>query len=1060
MDIADKDLVAEFVIESQEGLANVESQMLSIEAAGADVDTDLVNSVFRTMHSIKGAAGFLGLDRIGTLAHSLEEILNNLRNREMIPTTELISTILRAADFMTKLIDEVETSNDADVTPYVSELQQFRPGTTQAPAAAPAAEVADQPAPVEDNSPATTNTTGAAPATTASSAAVSIQLSDAVREFLIECYENLDQMDRDLMQLEQDPSASQLVRNIFRTIHTIKGGAGFLGLAELEHLTHVAEDLLGKVRSGERAFNRTICNALLATIDKCREGLAMVESTGNTSALSPDAVIEMLWQADKAETEANTTPTAENVEATSTPIEAAVAETHDSASAAPAKSATPAAQLSGPAAIAEASPPTNTTATNSSDKSSVSAGESTIRVDVELLDKLMTRVGELVLARNQILQYTSKQDDSNFTSTAQRLNLITTELQESVMKTRMQPIGNVWSKFPRVVRDLSTQLGKQVRIEMEGKETELDKTIIESIKDPLTHLVRNSVDHGIESPETRVAAGKPAEGCLTLRAYHEGGQVNIEISDDGGGLNFERIRKKAIERGLVTPEAAARMSEREAANLILLPGFSTAEKVTAVSGRGVGMDVVKTNIERIGGTLDLQSRMGQGTTVKIKIPLTLAIIPALVVTCGGDRYAIPQVSLLELVRLEGDQARKRIENIHGAPVYRLRGQLLPLVYLREVLNSIPSNAEPTISGQVPTSSGTLNLDFVVAKGKHLAWKTRLRNFLNGGDNLTFDEAVSYRSCALGKWLYSEGMRDYGHFAAVQQLEKLHSEMHTAVGNVIQFKEKSDVTQAEAGLRVVDELSDKVVARLNELEHSVGGSKATNIVVLRAEDRQFGLVVDSINDTEEIVVKPLSKQLKGIPAYAGATIMGDGRVALILDVLGAAQKAHIVTEHRDRTMADVGTATNEQDNSRQTMLLLAIGDRQVAMPISLVARLEEIPRENVEKSDHHEVIQYRGQIMPLVRLSDVLGIPSSDDPTQPLQIVVYSEGNHSLGFVVDRVADITDAEITATHDCDCEELLASAVIQEKVTDLLNLPTIIRRVAPKFFDAHHEEHQLAV
>lgn len=951
MDIADKELVAEFVIESQEGLANVEAQMLSIEAAGADVDTDLVNSVFRTMHSIKGAAGFLGLDRIGTLAHSLEEILNNLRNREMIPTTELISTILRAADFMTKLIDAVETSNDADVAPFVNELQQFRPGVTPPCAVVPAEESTMETVAIDNavqsndtSATATSVDANAESATTitpleassdvaASSAAVNVQLSDAVREFLIECYENLDQMDRDLMQLEQDPSANQLVRNIFRTIHTIKGGAGFLGLAELEHLAHVAEDLLGKVRSGERTFNRTMCNALLATIDKCREGLAMVESTGNTSALCPDAVIEMLWQADKAETETATTPSTEPAQATKSSPKPVATQVRESAVVSTPKPVAPTTQPTKPIGATETSSAASTSAANNSDKSNLSAGESTIRVDVELLDKLMTRVGELVLARNQILQYTSKQEDSNFTSTAQRLNLITTELQESVMKTRMQPIGNVWSKFPRVVRDLSTQLGKQVRIEMEGKETELDKTIIESIKDPLTHLVRNSVDHGIESAEARVAAGKPAEGCLTLRAYHEGGQVNIEICDDGAGLNFERIRKKAIERGLVTPEAAARMSERDACQMILLPGFSTAEKVTAVSGRGVGMDVVKTNIERIGGTLDLQSRMGEGTTVKIKIPLTLAIIPALVVTCGGDRYAIPQVSLLELVRLEGEQARKKIENIHGAPVYRLRGQLLPIVYLRD----------------------------------------------------------------------------------------------------------------ELGLKSAE---------------NVKNANVLNIVVLRAEDRQFGLVVDSINDTEEIVVKPLSKQLKGIPAYAGATIMGDGKVALIIDVLGAAQRAHVVTEHRDRGISDMAEISSDESTNRQSMLLLAIGDRQVAMPISLVARLEEIARENVEKSDHHEVIQYRGQIMPLVRLADVLGIPSQEDATQPLQIVVYSDGKHSLGFVVDRVADITDAEITVMHESDCEDFLASAVIQQRVTDLLNLPTIIRRVAPKFFGPQAGEHHLAV
>jgi two-component system chemotaxis sensor kinase CheA len=1041
MDVADKELVAEFVVESQEGLANVETQMLAIEASGANVDTDLVNSVFRTMHSIKGAAGFLGLDRIGSLAHSLEELLNNLRNREMIPTSELITTMLRAADYMKQLIDEVETSNDADVAPYVSELQQFRVGAQSAEeggasSAAPATAAPEPtPTPVAPEGDSTT----ASP------------MSEAVREFLIECYENLDQMDRELVALEQDPSAEQLLRNVFRTIHTVKGGAGFLGLGELEKLTHAAEDLLGKLRSGERAFNATISSALLATVDKCREGLKMVEETGGTSALNPQPVIDQLRDLDKADG----TPTAQ--EAASAPAPAPSSDVAPPVEA-PAKpaTATPVAPTSAPPVAAASSENAQ------GEKPTASASESTIRVDVDLLDKLMTRVGELVLARNQILQFTNSLDDSNFISTAQRLNLITTELQESVMKTRMQPIGNVWAKFPRVVRDLSTQLGKQVRIEMEGKETELDKTIIESIKDPLTHLVRNSVDHGVELPESRRAAGKPPEGCLTLRAYHEGGQVNIEISDDGAGLDVDRIRKKAVEKGLVSADQATRMSDREAAQMILLPGFSTAEQVTSVSGRGVGMDVVKTNIERIGGTLDLQSQPGEGTTVKIKIPLTLAIIPALVVTCGGDRYAIPQVSLLELVRLEGEQARKKIEQIQGAPVYRLRGQLLPLVYLSEVLASSPgnNNKDKAPNSTDAATDNVSNLDFKVAKAKHLAWKTRLRQFLNGGEALSFDEAVSYKACALGKWLYGEGLSTYGHVASLKELEQMHMKMHAAVGNVIQRQQQGDTRQAEAGVEEVDAMSQKVVALLDDLEHSVRGTRAINIVVLRAEDRQFGLVVDSINDTEEIVVKPLSKQLKGIPAYAGATIMGDGKVALILDVLGAAQKAHVVTEHRDRGLSELVSDTAQQGNKNQTMLLLAVGDRQVAMPISLVARLEEIPRSSIEQSDHQEVVQYRGQIMPLVRLSALLDIPTQEDTSQPMQVVVYSEGERSLGFVVDRVADIAEAEITVTHECNSGELLKSTVIQQRVTDLLNLPSIIRRVDPKFFASQEANQQLAV
>jgi two-component system chemotaxis sensor kinase CheA len=886
MDLADKELVAEFVVESQEGLANIEAQMLAIEAAGADVDTDLVNAVFRTMHSIKGAAGFFGLDRIGALAHSLEEILNNLRNREMTPTSELVTTMLRAADYMKGLLDAVENSNEADVSLYVHELQAYLTG---------------------EHSPAEAGSIAAVPEKAVTPEAQTVQVTEALREFLIECYDNLDQMERDLLVLEQSPAAEEPLRNVFRTIHTIKGGAGFLGLTMLEKLAHVAEDLLGKLRSGERTMSPLIGSALFATVDKCREGLQLVEKSGTTENLDPQGVIQQLQDANQSEKDVSPPNPVERKTA-SVPV---ISEAPQQASATP-------------TTVAENTP---------SDKNQSPAGDSTIRVDVALLDKLMTRVGELVLTRNQLLQFISGHDDSNFVNTAQRLNLITTELQEGVMKTRMQPIGNVWAKFPRVVRDLSGMLNKKVRIEMEGKETELDKTIVEAIKDPLTHLVRNSVDHGIETPDARKAAGKPEEGRLLLRAYHEGGQVIIEIIDDGAGLNIERIRQKAVERGLVTPEAAARMSEREAALLILLPGFSTAQQVTAVSGRGVGMDVVKTNIERIGGTMDVQSKTGHGTTVKIKIPLTLAIVPALIVSCDEERYAIPQISLLELVRLEGEQICNRIEQFQGAPVYRLRGKLLPIVYLRNELG-----LEPT-----------------------------------------------------------------------------------------------DLTQSDSVL---------------------------NIVVLRAEDREFGLVVDSINDTEEIVVKPLSKQFKGIAAYAGATIMGDGKVALILDVLGTAQQAHVVTAQRDHGISEHAEQRLQQTTDRETMLLLSVGERRIAMPISLVERLEEVLQSSIEYSGSREVVQYRGEIMPLVRLGAMLGIPTQEHAGESLQVVVYKEGHRTLGFVVDKVTDIAEIAVDATQASQSAEPPTSTVIQEHVTDLLDLPSIIRRYDLQLSAGCSDEQQLAV
>lgn len=780
------------------------------------------------------------------------------------------------------------------------------------------------------------------------------ELESLVKEFLIESYENLDQLDRDLVALEKEPQSPARLASIFRTIHTIKGTCGFFGFNKLEKVAHVGENLLSRLRDGLLVLNPKITTALLAMLDAVRQMLANIESTNQEGDGDYSDLIVTLTQLQTPSSE--TTDSAQQPSAdlaTAQPDQAAALAAHQDPVAAPAVAPSALVAPPPPEAPPKTPPPARASVEIPSpsiehthrasepvsepkssevdpvqtrtqqESSSTGLSESNIRVDVGLLDKLMNLVGELVLARNQILQYTVTQKDSTFLGTSQRLNLITTELQEGVMKTRMQPIGNIWNRFPRVVRDLAAMCGKQVRVEMEGKETELDKTIIEAIKDPLTHVVRNSVDHGIESPAIRVSRGKPAEGCLFLRAFHEGGQVNIEITDDGGGIDPERVKRKALERGLITPDQATRMSDRECINLIFLPGFSTAEKITNVSGRGVGMDVVKTNIEKIGGMVDIQSRLGKGTTLKVKIPLTLAIIPALVVTSGGDRYAIPQVSLLELVRLEGEQARKGVELIHGAPVFRLRGRLLPLVYL---------------------------------------------------------------NCQLG-------------------------------------------------LDSVDSADDVL-----------------NIVVLQADDRQFGLVVEGISDTEEIVVKPLSKQLKGIPLFAGATIMGDGKVALILDVLGIAQRASVVSQVRDRTLAEISAKSQETRDPGQTLLLFKIGrDHRMALPLSMIARLEEIPLSSIEMADQQEVVQYRTHILPILRLSRLLhGEETEIGPGEMLQVVVYTEQDRSVGLVVDSILDIVDTPLETQRSSRRPGVLGSMVIQKRVTDLLDVRGVISNVDPSFFE----------
>ena len=770
---------------------------------------------------------------------------------------------------------------------------------------------------------------------------------EIVKEFLVESYENLDRLDRDLIALENSPTDREILASVFRTIHTIKGTSGFLAFTKLEAVTHVGENLLSRLREGQLTLSPEITTALLAMVDAVRQMLGSIEATGNEGQRNDQELIASLTRLLQAKAEPDPVPDAapakKETPKSDSPqpvrnlgdilISRGVAKVSDVCEAVQQQNAGDP-RLVGEILVEKgAVKPQDVLEALNAQQQQVrgqSASDSTIRVDVSLLDQLMNLVGELVLARNQILQFTNSAEESGLLATSQRLNLITTELQEGVMKTRMQPIGNIWSKFPRTVRDVALGCGKQVRIEMEGKDTELDKTIIEAIKDPLTHLVRNAVDHGIERPEVRQAAGKNPEGCLLLRAFHEGGQVNIEISDDGSGLDHDRIRNKAIQKGLVSADHAARMSDREIANLIFLPGFSTAEKVTNVSGRGVGMDVVKTNIEKIGGTVDVQSKAGQGSTVRMKIPLTLAIIPALIVTSAGDRYAIPQVNLLELVRLEGEQARKGIERVHDAPVYRLRGRLLPLVYLNRELK-VEMNAQMQ-GAQTTKSTAGSDLDSV------------------------------------------------------------------------------------------------------------------NIVVLQADDRQFGMVVDEINDTEEIVVKPLSKQLKSINIYAGATIMGDGKVALILDVLGVAQCANVVSESHDRALAEVDEKQTAIQNSgnRRPVLLFQYGENgRMAIDLSVVARLEEFPADALEIADDQEAVQYRGRIMPLIRVSEVLQSrrKAARESEQSVQVVVYADKERSIGLVIDRILDIVEESFVIERQTGRKGVLGSAVIQKRITDVLDVPGLI-------------------
>ena len=700
------------------------------------------------------------------------------------------------------------------------------------------------------------------------------EMDEIVAEFLVESYESLDRLDRDLLALERDPHSREVLASIFRTMHTIKGTCGFLGFAKLERIAHAAESLLAGLRDGSLSITPQTAGVLLATGDVMRLILRQIEATGTDGEDDHDGLVEDLGR-----------------------LRGAPPGVSPAVPPAPGAQPEPQPVRSGPDRSVGL-------------RSAVT--ETTVRVDVNVLDRLMTLVGELVLARNQLAALASDRADPSLASATQSVDRITAELQEGVTKTRLQPIRTAWATLPRVARDLAVALDKRVRIETDGDDTELDRSIIEAIKDPLTHIVRNAVDHGIEGPEARVAAGKAEEGAVIVRAYHEGGQVTIEVADDGAGIDLNAVRTKAVELASVTPEQAKRMSEREALDLLFLPGLSTADEVTTVSGRGVGMDVVRTNIERIGGSIDLSSRRGEGTIFKIRIPLTLAIIPVLIVTSRDERFAIPQANLLELVGVVPGS----IEILHEVPVYRLRDRLLPVVSL--------------------------------ARELHL-----------GGDD----------------------------------------------------------------------------------EESPAGRF---LVVLQADDRRFGLLVDGLSDPSEIVVKPLGAQLHGLEVFAGATILGTGRVGLILDVVGLAARAGVVGDVHEPL--DAERPGEVLEDARALLVFADAAGGRMAVPLDLVDRLEEFPRAAIERSGLHEAVPYGDRILPLVPLHELIvdrrRAPrhAGEDMPAELQVLVHRRGEDLLGLVVGRIIDIVE-QPAELQPAGRPGVTGTMFVQGRITEILDLPGLL-------------------
>ena len=775
----DDELLTEFVVEANEHLADVENQLLAIESSGENVDVDLVNEVFRAVHSIKGAAGFLGMTVINDLAHSLENILNMMRNLELTPTSEIVDVMLRAADQLQNLINDIQNSNSTDVNDHIADLEAIAAGGSPK-SKAPDAEVVVKVTPQE------------------------VDLEETV--------ESTEDVAESSSDEDDDAELTRKIEEAFAA------------------------------KQAEKAHSQ-----------------------------------EVVQQPQKEEK------------------------------------------------------PATEKSKETSEKKSV-APEANIRVSVGVLDNLMNLAGELVLSRNQLMQAITTSERTGLEAIASRLDQVTSEVQESIMQTRMQPIGTVFGKFPRIVRDLSGKLNKQCELNIEGKEVEVDKTIIEAIGDPLTHLIRNSVDHGIEMPEDRQAANKPVAGRMDLRAFYQAGKVRIEIEDDGGGIDPNKLKEKAIAKGVITAERAEQMSEREAVRLIFHPGFSTAEKLTDVSGRGVGMDVVRTNIAKLGGTVDVESTVGEGTNIIITLPLTLAIIPSLIVQCKDDRFAIPQVNIAELVRVRREELDKRVGRINNAEVLRLRGDLLPLVRLDDTLDMNQSKA-------------------------------------------TADQ-----------------------------------------------DENSNESDCEA----------------------------INIIVVETGQSRFGMIVDALHDSEEIVVKPLGRHLQECQCLSGATILGDGHVALILDVSGIATHEKIGCVTEDSEEADEHAASNG-DIEKQFMLFFSNHKSEhFAVAMDIVSRIDRIRADQIDSIGGQELIQYRNTTMSLLRLESSI-TAKTPDPCERLYVIVFEVGGKEVGLLTSNLEDIKEvATAIDTTTFTDRGILGSMVLGEQTIRIIDLFEIAEIAHPEWFE----------
>ena len=982
----DDEMKQVFVEESLDHLSSIETDLLLMEEGGDVIDEELVNKVFRTVHSIKGGAGFLGLTKIKSLSHEMETVLGNIRSRQLVPNAEVIHFLLLASDALEYMILDMDQSEEIDISQHLEALKSLGRGESMESSASlddmPASREEEKKNPGEAVAEKKDPAVGDIGENPPFPETVQVTTDQGTVLFSLEgqCLSNARSENKALFFIEI-PLDSQCAENPDAAAERISKGIQVYGtVIESRMESHYVSR---GHHAPEGPFFLVVFASVLALDDirllfevdpgsvfqimetgELLPSDELVLASGKSMDCDETGGGEGLSKGKMGRGEGKNSHTGKDNSLENTCLDTVFSQGGDSI----------------PVSDADMEQ------SRSRRIKGMGTVETSLRVDLKLLDSLMTLAGELVLSRNQLLQAVSGRDTHATEIVSQRIDLITSELQQTVMSTRMQHIAKVFDRFPRLVRDLAGHLGKEVRLTMQGREVELDKTLLEAVTDPLIHLVRNAIDHGVESPEVRRVHGKPATGQIFLKAFHEAGKVNIDVSDDGRGLDGDQLVERAVELGIITMERGRVMSEKEKLHLIFLPGFSMASQVTDLSGRGVGMDVVKNNMKCIGGQVDIESQPGIGTRFQIRVPLTLAIIPSQVVVAEGERYAIPQLNLEELVRIPANRVQEKIEYVGDAQVVRLREALLPLVRLADIIGV----SRTYLCSETGERKRDLRENIADRRSPR-------RNF--------FQE----------------------HYECTERQEMAPA-----------LKTEPSASDTRPVVRGVD--------------RRYRAASALNITVLSTGNLKYGLIVDELHDSEEIVVKPLGRHLQQCRAYAGATIMGDGRVALILDVANLAEMAGVMAVVEKDFSSVVGQTRETVSNGHQKKLSLFTfmgGEADLfAVPLDQVVRIEKIASEKIEIIGKMQVVQSRGKTLPLFTMDEVIDTAPLP-PSAHFLVIVFEVNGREWGLL--GAGPVDGVEISGTID---EKTLkqpgisGSVSIEGRTTMVVNISEMIAVLQPRW------------